>query len=475
MSRILTILNVILLTTLVVLTLYIFNIIDFTFLQETNEEPLIEVPIADTPEKVERRKSYEEYMQKGNTYYSSGLYALAIDSYTNASEEEPERIEPLIKIGELQLLQRNYDTAKNLATTVLQKSETNTDAKVILGRANIGLEQFTEAKNIFNSITIDYPDVLYYQGLMALYFEEYEKARTLLNSAVNPEKNPDEDIKAKAQRLINAMNEFDAYQAGLHEHLKVLIARGMVQNNEPHMAKDLLWQVLKEDRSYRDAWIVLGYSYLKLEDFGDSVEALEEAKRQDPDKPETLFYLGLAYAGNDQLQEAIDSLELALNLNYEPKIHIEQKLAELYFQIEEYESANEKYEEVISMNASDIEYFIRPIWVYINKLDRADKAIALAEKASLNHPDSAMAYNLLGWAQISNNDFINGKKNLQKALTFDYNFDAPYLNLGTMYELQGELGRAKEMYKKAWELGDGSAVGNAAAEKYNELLANVLN
>ncbi|MFC1599765.1 tetratricopeptide repeat protein [Patescibacteria group bacterium] len=474
MRRLLTILNVVLLITLVILSLYVFDIIDFKFL-EKNEEPLIEVPIADTPDKVERRKSYEEYMQKGDTFNASGLYTLAIDSYTNASEEEPDRIEPLVLIGELQILQRNYETAKNLASKILEKSPKNTDAKVILGRANIGLEQFDEAKKIFDSITIDYPDVLYYQGLMALYFGEYEKARGFLNGAVDPEKTPDSEIKNNAQRLINAMNEFDAYQAGLHEHLQVLLARAMVQNNEPHMAKDLLWKVLKEDRSYRDAWIVLGYSYLKLESFEDAIDALEEAKRQDPDKPETLFYLGLAYAGNDQLQDSIDALELALKLNYEPKIHIEQKLAELYFQIEDYETSSDKYEEVISMNASDLEYFIRPIWVYIDKLKQPNKAVALAEKASLNHPDSSMAYNLLGWAQISNNDFINGKKNLQKALTYDHSFDAPYLNLGTMYEKQGEIGRAKEMYIKAYELGNGNAVGNLAAEKYNELLANVLN
>ncbi len=474
MRRILTVLNIILLITLVVLSLYVFDVIDINFLKDRPEETiLVEVP--DTPDKVERRKSYEEYMQKGDTFKTSGFYALAIDSYTNASEEEPDRIEPLVEIGELQILEGNYEGAKNLATKILQKNETNTDAKVILGRANIGLEQFTEAKTILDSITIDYPDVLYYQGMIALYFGEYERARGLLNGAIDPEKNPSLDIKAKTQRMINAMNEFDAYQAGLHEHLKVLVARAMVQNEQPQMAKELLWQVLKEDRTYRDAWIVLGYSYLQLNSYQDAVDALEEAARQDPDKPETLFYLGLAYAGNNQLEDAIKSLELALKLNYEPKIHVEQKLAELYFQVEDYEKASEKYEEVISMNASDLDYFVRPIWVYIDKVSNPAKAVELAEIASINHPDNPMAFNLLGWAQISNNDFINGKKNLQKALTFDHAFDAPYLNLGTMYELQGDDSRAREMYKKAYELGDGSAVGKLAAERYNELLANILN
>jgi tetratricopeptide (TPR) repeat protein len=241
------------------------------------------------------------------------------------------------------------------------------------------------------------------------------------------------------------------------------------------MSKNLLWDILKEKRDYRDAWIILGYSYLKLEAFNEAIDALEEAKRQDPEKPETLFYLGLAYAGNGQLSEAIDILELALSNGYEPSIHVEQKLAELYFQSEDYEKASKKYEDVISLNPSDINYFIRPIYIYIDKLQNPEKALSLAEKANLHHPDNAMSYNLLGWAYVANHDFINAKKNLEKSLELNESFDAPYLNMGWMYEKQGNYERAKLFYKKAFDVGTNSPVADLAAERYNALIDKELN
>jgi len=474
MRKFLTILNIFLLFTLVLLTLYVFDLIEFPFLKGDTEiiEELPEEELTE-PEKIARKKTYEELMNKGDFYYESGIYSLSIDAYTSASEQEPNKIEPLLRIGEIQLIEYEYEKAKNLALEVLKVSPTNVSGKIILGRSNIGLEDFAEAKTIFENINVVDGEVLYYQGMMAAYFGEYEKARGLLNRSLE---NPiSETVTTNTQKLIDAMNEFDKYQAGLHEHLKVLLARALVQVDQPHMAKELVWNVLKDRRDYRDAWIILGYSYLKLERYQDSVDALEEAVRQDPEKPETFFYLGLAYAGVDQMDKAIESLEFAAKFGYEPKIHVEQKLAELYFQNADYEKASDKYEEVISKNATEIDYFIRPVWVYIDKLDSPDKAVNLAEKALVYHPENPMSYNLLGWAQVANNDFINGNKNLQKALTFDPSFDAPYLNLGWMYEKQNQLGRAKDLYKKAYELSNGSAVGNLAAERYNELLVNIFN
>ncbi len=476
MRKFLTILNILLLSTLIVLTLYVFDIIDFPFLRTQQEpEPIepVETEELTEPEKIARKKSYEELIKKGDLYYESGIYSLAIDAYTNASEQEPDKIEPLLRIGEIQLIQREYEKAKNLALEVIKISPKNVNGKVILGRANIGLEDFREAKTIFDNINIDDSEVLYYQGMMAVYFGEYERARSLLNKSVD--KASDDEISRNANRLINAMNEFDRFQAGLAEHLKVLIARAMVQVKEAQMAKNIIWNVLESKRDYRDAWIILGYSYLMLEQYQEAVDALEEAMRQDPEKPETFFYLGLAYAGVDDLDKAIESLETAATFGYEPKIHVEQKLAEYYFQSEDYDNANALYEDVISKNPTEIDYFTRPVWIYIDKLKTPEKAVTLAEKAIVHHPDDAMSYNLLGWAQVANNDFINANKNLQKALSMNPDFDAPYLNLGWMYHKQEKYGRAKDLYEKAYELGDGSAVSNLAAERYNELLANIFN
>ena len=477
MNKFLTVLNFLLLTTLIILTLYVFDIISIPFLEQegqsiekqiTQEE---EESFDDTSDqtKISRTKSYEELMKKAEVYFENGLYDLAIDSYTQASQKAELNKQPLLKIAAIQLLQKEYEKTKELSLHILDIDEHSGLAKLYLGQAYIGLEEFNNAKETFDSINSDDQKVQYYQGIMALFFEQYERGRGLLEAA-SKKTTANETIARYALGFVNAMNEFDRYDAGLNSHLRVLIARGFAQANQPHLAKEVIWPVLEERRDYRDAWIILGYSYLRLNQYQDAVDALEEAKQQDPEKPETLFYLGLAYASNDQPEEAIEELNQAVENGYEPKIHAEQKLAELYFLIENYEDASEKYEDVISINASKIDYFVRPIWLYIDKLNEPKKALALSEKALLHHPGNAMSYNLLGWSQIANKDYINGRESLKKAISLQEDFDAPYLNLGWMYEQQNKFDKAKMYYKKAFETGDGSVIANRAADRYNNLL-----
>ncbi|MCD6109571.1 tetratricopeptide repeat protein [bacterium] len=475
MNKFLTILNFILLTTLVILTLYVFDIIDIPLLDKPNTKiEELKQDHSNPPEKKEvvgRSKSYDELMSKAKVYSDNGLYDLAIDSYTQASQKAELNKEPLLRIAEIQLLQKEYQKAKDLSLHILTIDQHSGLAKLYLGQAYIGLEKFSDAKNILDNITSDDQKIQYYQGVMALYFGEYERGRSLLESASKKE-NKNEIIARNALNFVNALNEFDRYEAGLDSHLRVLIARSFAQTNQPHLAKEVIWPVLKKERDYRDAWIILGYSYLKLEQFKDAIDALEEATKQDPEKPETLFYLGFAYAGNDEPEKAIKELEQALENGYEPKIHVDQKLAELYFLVKNYDNATKKYEDVISLNSTEIDYFIRPIWLYIDKLNKPKKAVALAEKAQLNHPDNAMSYNLLGWAQVANNDYINGRRNLEKAILLSKKLDAPYLNMGWMYEKQNDLDNAKYFYKKAFDLGNGNAsqISQLAASRYNAIL-----
>jgi len=471
MKKFLTVLNLVLLITLVTLTLYVFDVIDIPWLRKTvesNQQNTL-VTEEETGPKVERKKGYDELIKKGDLYYENGFYNLAVDSYTQASKMEPAKIEPLIRIGELQLILDNFEQAKNMGNEILKMNPQTVKGKLIIGKADIGLENFTEAKSVIDAISSDDPEVAYYQGMLAVFSGEYAIARAPFDIAIKNTTNP--TLSAYAQGFINSMNEFDSYSAGQHIHLKVLLARSFVQADQPKLAKALLWNVLGENREYRDAWIVLGYSYIKLKQYKDAVDALTEAKNRDPEKPETLFFLGLAYAGNDKTDEAITELELALKNGFEPKIYVEQKLAELYFQKQEYDKANEKYENVISMNAKDIDYFVRPIWIYIDKLNAPEKALALAEKAMINHPDDPKSFNLVGWAQVAGNDFINAKKNLEKALAMNEKFDAPYLNLGWMYEKQNNISKAKSLYKQAYEIGGiGTPVGDLAAQRYNTLV-----
>ncbi|MBD3156889.1 hypothetical protein GF369_03600, partial [Candidatus Peregrinibacteria bacterium] len=252
MNKFLTVLNFLLLTTLIILTLYVFDIISIPFLEQ--EDPLPEQsitqeeePTGTTPDqpKVSRTKSYEELMEKADVYFENGLYDLAIDSYTQASQKAELNKQPLLKIAAIQLLQREYEKAKEMSLHILDIDEHSGLAKLYLGQAYIGLEEFSNAKSTFDSINSDDQKVQYYQGILALFFEEYERGRGLLETAAN-KTTADETIARYALSFVNAMNEFDRYDAGLNSHLRVLTARSFAQANQPQLAKETIWPVLEK-------------------------------------------------------------------------------------------------------------------------------------------------------------------------------------------------------------------------------------
>lgn len=478
MKKLLSLLSFTLFITFIISGLYVFGLPPFQvggpfFQASTQVKSETQQPLPDflTQEKVSRSKTYDEFMKRGAVLEDSDFGSLAISEYQEANKLDPQNPDPFIKIGRIHLRNREAISARTNFENALRVSPNNIDATIYLGRSLLADRKIEEAREVFNRITADDQTAKYYQGIIAAYFGDYDKSKKLLTQAIEIGKSS--DITRKAQNFKNALGEFDFNQGGQKTHLKTLLARSFDQTGEYQMAIAILFSVIKEQKDYRDAWILLGYAYLNLEKYQDSLEAFTEAKKLDPQKPETLFFLGLSYYGLNDLPHAVTALEQAKKNGFQPVIQVDQKLAEIYLQLKQYDKAAVGYESVVSLNDQDINYYIRPMWIYIEKLNQPSKALALAQKAFNNHPDQAMSYNLLAWAQIGNNQFVEAEKNLYEALRIDPQLDAVYLNLGVLNEKKGELDQAMAYYKKAHNLGHSNSIATSAAEKYNTLISKM--
>ncbi len=281
---------------------------------------------------------------------------------------------------------------------------------------------------------------------------------------------PESDLAKKSQRIIDAYREFDYYRDGLPLHLKTLLARSLNQIDEPALAIWLLRDVLTEKTDYRDAWILLGYAYYNLQQFSLAEDAFRKAYELDTEKPETQYFLGLTYYALNNLPESARFFEYAVVNGFEPKTQVYQKLSEVYVLEEEFQKAVSMYENYLALAPeTHPEDFVRPVFIYIEYLQAPANALVLAQKVVTAHPDKAMSYTLLGWAYAANDDFTNALVNLEKARIMDATL--PYLSLafGKFYEAKGEIEKAKEYYKEAYDKNDLS-VRNEAAESYNVLL-----
>jgi len=433
-----------------------------SILNLTQEEP--------EEDKVKTSGNYESFIAKGDLLFENGYYTLAINEYTSAAQEKPESADPYNLIGNTYIELGNYEKSLTNFQTALTKSPESADAIIGIAQSYLHLSQFDEARNFLDSSNLaENPEVKYYLALLYAYEGEYDRSEETFQK-VTTETEITSEIAENSQKFLDAYKTYEAQQGGQESHLRTLIAEACTEVSQNELAVTILYQVLSQTPTYRDAWILLGYAYLNLAKYEDSASAFEEAIELDTTKPETNYFLALAYFGQDRYEETITYLELALVYGFEPQVQVYQKLAETYFLMEDYELATRNYEKVLELNDTDVNYFIRPIWLNMEKLGNVDQALELAQWAISSHPDSAMSYNLMGWAMISAQDYEEARTYLESALSMDENLAAGYLNLGTLDEIEGDLESAKVNYKKAYTLDQNDSVGALAAEKYNNLL-----
>lgn len=416
--------------------------------------------------------SYIQHIQKGDDYVKSGMKSLAVNEYIAANQQQPENTEPYLKIGDILLKEKDYAKAQEIYQQLLMKNSENPEANFGLVKTYILLRNVEKANELLKTLP-DSQMKFYYTGLIASFAGQYDIAKTALAAATKAVagNSASEDIAAKANNVLSVYDEYGLNQGSQEIFLKTLIAKSFNQIEEYTLSIPLLFNVVKEKKDYRDAWILLGYAYLNTEDNKDAIDALQEAKKLDRNKPETLFFLGLALSANNQKDEAVQEIEDAIGKGFEPKIQAQQKLAEIYLEKNDFARAAGKYEAVLALNDKDMNYYVRPMWLYISKLNTPARALILAQHALTTHPNTGMGYNLVGWAQMALNDDEAAKVSLAKAIEIDPKMGAAYLNLGQLYEKQLNTEMAKQYYQTAFKLSQGSSVGDTAAASYNRLIA----
>lgn len=416
-------------------------------------------------------ENYEENIQKGDNYAKKGYGTLAIQAYTLANKIYPGKSDPYKKIGLVYYNNQNYEKAIDNFSRGIEINSTDSESIILLSKAYLKENKSTEAEDLLKKYSDLYPDVKLQLAYTLIGSEKLQEGKTLIDEILSST-NIDEFTKNETLKLAKSFDGFDLSRGAPEVYLKTLLAKNLTQSNNYELAIPLLKNILTEKNNYRDAWILLGYSYLNTQKTYDAAEALKEALKLAPEMPETRYLLALANYYNNNLEDAIENMEVALQNDFEPKEEALSKLGEIYLQMENYEDAARTYDELIKIKQDDIDIFIKPVWIYLEHLNNYQEALKYADLAQTYHPTEAMSYNLIGWVKTKQGEFTEAKINFDKALNINPNLDAAYLNLGTWHEKQNQIEEAKQSYKKAYELGDGNSIANLAAIQYNNLIRN---
>lgn len=139
-------------------------------------------------------------------------------------------------------------------------------------------------------------------------------------------------------------------------------------------------------------------------------------------------------------------------------------------QTQDFEQALTLTENLITVQIPDTDFFSPILIPAIMKLHAFDRAFSLAEKIKSGNPQSALAWNYLGWAALNANHMDTAKNALSQALILDDTLPQIHLNYGDLWLMEGNHTKAKEFYKYAISLdGPDGVITNLAQNQLDKI------
>ncbi|MFA5821036.1 MAG: tetratricopeptide repeat protein, partial [Candidatus Gracilibacteria bacterium] len=287
--------------------------------------------------------------------------------------------------------------------------------KLALVQSNLDLNQIAEAKELVWQLDRANFQVKYYTGLILVLYKEFDQAKEFFTAIIATDSTAPDEIKKNTQQILDRYQTFGYYSEAEKIFLQTMLAKTLTEIDQHYLAIPLLFDIISQKNNYRDAWIVLGYAYLNTDQLPETIDAFSQAEALDPEKPETLFFLGLAYQKSAKPDKAIYYIEKADNAGFEPKDEINLRLGQLYTDQKDYEKAAQKFEQIIDSNPDNIDAFVQLVSLYLDDLNQPEKALAASNKAIQYHNKDAISYNLKAWALTALGRADEAKKHLEKA------------------------------------------------------------
>jgi len=432
----------------------------------TNIDPIENIDTQTNITNSNKTADYIAKVKEADSLFEQKKYEEAIKLYEEALLIQNNSTETLKKLGisymKIQKYADSYSTFEK-ASEIAPKSN---EIKLYLAKNLLNMNRNEEAKKIIWELPNTYLEAKYYQAITLIIYEKELEAQSLFEEIVNTE-NVSEELKTKSQIFLDQYIIYNNYTEEGIIFLKTILANALVQNEEYELAITELFEIITDQSNYRDAWLILGYSYLKTNQIQDAIDALNQAKELDPKKSETLFLLGLSYYLNDEYEKAIFYLEKAKTEGFSNKDLINIKLAEIYKIKEKYEKSAQIYEELLANEIYTIEIFKNLSSIYLDEFNDISKTEKLALKALELFPKNAETYYIIGKTNLYKKDIERAEEYLKEAIRLNPKYDESYLDLGKIYESKKEYLLAQEYYKLANFYSQNEETSRKSTEAYN--------
>jgi len=420
----------------------------------------------------------EDY-QKASTLtpWNSGLYSkiakiyLGKKQYQDAQKYAQRAIkfaqqnkDANLVLGNVDLLEGNYEQARQNFQKVLDNDNDNVEAYAGLIETAIAQDKKTDAEDLTQKAFLLYPDnpeIIYNQSLVWFLAGNYQKAEEGFDKLNSDNQNS--DLADKSNVALETMPKINALPESPYK--EVLLGNLYNQIDLPSLAIINFNKALANQATYRDAYLGLGEAYLSENNYQEAENQFKKAQEQDPVNGLTFYLLGETYNYQKMPDKALDFFNKAIERGYDND-KIRKKMTEVYIEKKDFSQALTQYQKALEFNKNDLAVYEKIVWLLSQKLGNPQEAINQAKEAEKIVPQTALTYNILAEAYLANNDLGNAQDAINKAIALDNNFALNYYNLALILQKQKRLEEAKANYIKAADLDN---QGNIFNQAYSQL------
>lgn len=255
-----------------------------------------------------------------------------------------------------------------------------------------------------------------------------------------------------------------AVEAGLKAGDKAytygVIGYALISLREYPLAKAALLRAIEERPNFADAYAYLGLAEDELGN--DGTYAYTRALDLNPDLPLAHYLVGLHYRRVGKNDEALKSLTKAFALD-NSNAAAAAELGSTYVDMADLPDAETWYRQAVRVAPDDGTFWLLLAKFYTDHELKTDTdAILSAQKAVELAPDSAEAYDVLGYAQYLNDQPKDSETSLLKAKDLDPKRASTYFHLGVLYLDNNRSADAKQALENAVSLDAGGPIAEQA-------------
>ena len=319
----------------------------------------------------------------------------------------------------------------------------------------VGNKEFEEAYKLTNEALIEDSEnieLIKLAGLIEVNIEEWEKARNHFETVV---KHLSKDATSWFY-LANCYDKLGDLISAKNAYIKVIDLRSeytdaykslcvvLLKLNQPSEAIAFAARATIFDPDDYIYDFVTGTAYMKVKEFGKSIEPFKRALEKSPGNASIYNSLGTAYMATGSPEEAIKCYEKSLELDPDnPMSYF--NIGSLYQIQQNHEKACEYLKKAAEFDEED-ESFKVAYAMSLVKSEKYEKAIEIYKKLLVHHPEKEnYKYNLVTCYEAIG-EIQTAIRMLEGMVYLNQKFILPAQKLANLYVKTNQLTKAKEIY-----------------------------